>query len=483
MGTFSMATHEAIARWKREAKHEDTEKYFYGVPEAEILKSSEKSFLISRKGTGKTAIGQHILKARRAGVMTASLNFKNFPFNELYGPLKDKAYRQPNQFLSGWRYVIYCNVARLLGENERAGYEARQAVRGLFPNEAKTSLARQISRWLSAKIKLQVMGNGFALEGVRELTDNPASFLERGDALRDFLMPHLGDSRYYVVFDELDDDYNAMGSSVERSDYLALLTSLLKAVQLVRDETGGRESAIYPIVLLRDDIFAQLRDSDRNKWLDSAVVLNWSLPQIKKLIAHRLSRAADLSPEWDFGRIWPELTGRHTFFTPRAKSWDKFEFITSYTLLRPRDFIFYLGEASRKILERATATGTPPVLSGDVLRDCTRDFAGHLKRELEDEIGGQLPHIEGVLNMIFGFGERHFTAKEFRSAYQRLRKSKGAEWKADPDTVLELLYRFSVIGFVRKKEIFRYQSPNIDFDFSKTLLLHKGLLGAMSPLK
>ena len=49
-----------IRNWKLEAKFEDTERYFYEFAAVEKLLSGERSFVIGRKGTGKTAISEFI---------------------------------------------------------------------------------------------------------------------------------------------------------------------------------------------------------------------------------------------------------------------------------------------------------------------------------------------------------------------------------------------------------------------------------------
>ena len=51
-----------ISKWKLEAKLEDTDRYFYVTPEVESILEGEKSYVIGRKGTGKTAIASYLKK-------------------------------------------------------------------------------------------------------------------------------------------------------------------------------------------------------------------------------------------------------------------------------------------------------------------------------------------------------------------------------------------------------------------------------------
>ncbi len=98
-----MAEHilKELANWKLEAKFEDTERYFYFGREAQLALDGSKCFVIGRKGTGKTAISQHIYSIRHPLVFSEKLTFKNFPFNELYGQ-KNEAYKAPNQYITVW---------------------------------------------------------------------------------------------------------------------------------------------------------------------------------------------------------------------------------------------------------------------------------------------------------------------------------------------------------------------------------------------
>ena len=74
-----------ISSWKREAKSEDTERYFFHVREVDQIKNGEKYFVIGRKGSGKTAICEHLRGLQEEDAFAEKLSFKQFPFNELYG--------------------------------------------------------------------------------------------------------------------------------------------------------------------------------------------------------------------------------------------------------------------------------------------------------------------------------------------------------------------------------------------------------------
>ena len=100
----------------------------------------------------------------------------------------------------------------------------------------------------------------------------------------------------FIVFDELDEDYGDIKNSGElESNYIPLLTSLFKAVQSVRATFINSGLRVFPIVFLRDDIYSQIKDADKNKWSDFKYNLEWSAPEIKDLLAHRISQESGTS--------------------------------------------------------------------------------------------------------------------------------------------------------------------------------------------
>jgi hypothetical protein len=135
-----------IQNWKLEAKLEDSERYFFEVAEVDSIRSGHKSYVIGRKGTGKTAIGERFLvREHKDNAHSTKLSFKNFPFNELYNN-KDTIFTRPNQFITVWKYIIYMTICRLMRDNPKVNYSARAYCEKLIPANDVTSIARLIPR-------------------------------------------------------------------------------------------------------------------------------------------------------------------------------------------------------------------------------------------------------------------------------------------------------------------------------------------------
>ena len=110
---------ETIAKnWKLEAKLEQG-RYFYNYKEVQTILDNERCYVIGRKGTGKTAICNYIVKQNAFNVFSERLSFKNFPFNELYS-LTNVKFTATNQYITLWKYLIYSTVCKLMVTNQSA---------------------------------------------------------------------------------------------------------------------------------------------------------------------------------------------------------------------------------------------------------------------------------------------------------------------------------------------------------------------------
>ncbi len=75
---------DEIANWKLEAKLEDNDRYFYHINDLKKIEGGSHCYVIGRKGTGKTAISEYLLRQKDPKIFSVKLSFKNFPFNDLY---------------------------------------------------------------------------------------------------------------------------------------------------------------------------------------------------------------------------------------------------------------------------------------------------------------------------------------------------------------------------------------------------------------
>ena len=472
---------QIASNWKLDARFEDSNKYFYNYNEVEQILNNDKCYVIGRKGSGKTAICEHILKTSDFNVFSDKLGFKNFPFNELYG-LGNVKYTQPNQYITIWKYLIYSTVCRLMVGNERIDGSVRGMLEKLYPKSDLKQLSRRISEWTSAEFGATVLGTGGTVRVSRQLNENSIPWIEKTDILEDIIMEHCDDSKYYIVFDELDEDYRSIEND-DTTSYVSLLTSLFKAVQDIKATFVTTSKQIMPVVFLRDDIYTLINDSDKNKWSDLKLELEWTKERIKSLLAYRISKdyedGLQLLP---FDIAWEKIFVNQPigYGTKQGKKMHSFDYIANSTQLRPRDFIRYIQCCCNE-----TANRNEEFVKNGTIKFEDRAFSNYMKDEIKDEVFPLLPDIENIFQVLSNIRKWNFSVQEFIKEYKRYLNT-GKIKEQNTDYVLDTLFNFSVIGnqdkFHKDRYYFKYQHTNMTYNKNENVVIHRGLFKALQIL-
>jgi hypothetical protein len=460
-----------VSEWKLEAKLEDSLRYFYQTDDVDAIEAGIRCYVIGRKGTGKTAIAEHLLKKSEPHRFGRKLSFKYFPFNDLYTRSNDR-YTPPNQYITLWKYLIYCSIAEMMAGNENIESGVRLELERLYRRELHETLEKRVSRWTSRSFELKVIGSGVSVGLERGATPNEAPWIQRVAFLEDLILRHLDDARYFVIFDELDEDYKNLATEGAGDQYSALLTSLFKAVQDIKAVFRPPQHNILPVIFLRDDIYETVRDPDRTKWSDLLIELDWKRDKMQRLLRFRLSRALD--PE---GKILPFDEAWASFFVPEPilyssnKQTSTFSFISNSTLSRPRDFVRYLRDCALGARLKGAPFVTPYLI-----KQANAGFSDYLRSEFEDELREILPDIHEILNALGAMQKMYFRGDDF-SRVVRGNVDSGKMHHCDPGHVLEILFRFSILGSLSgsQKPIFRYLDKGAMCNPKGVFCVHRGL--------
>ena len=135
---------EEIRRWKLESNEEDTSRYFYAVPGVADLQSGDTCFVVGRKGSGKTAIAEHIRGNLGHNVFSRSLSFKSFPIKELYS-LKDETFSQSSEYITIWKMVIYTAICDMMADNHNIDPDITTDLRKYFDIDLGSGLIARIA--------------------------------------------------------------------------------------------------------------------------------------------------------------------------------------------------------------------------------------------------------------------------------------------------------------------------------------------------
>ena len=363
--------------------------------------------------------------------------------------------------------------------NENVETGVRAMLEKLYPQNDLKQLSRRISEWTSAEFGASILGTGGSVQVSRQVNENNIPWIDKTDILEDIIMAHCDDSKYYIVFDELDEDYRDLAGA-DTSQYIALLTSLFKAVQDVKATFFGSNKKIMPIVFLRDDIYTLINDSDKNKWSDLKLELEWTPEKLKSLLAYRISKDyKDGAVILPFKEAWEKI---FTIFpvsygTKKGKKIHSFDFIANSTHLRPRDFIRYIQCCCSETVSR----GDNYIKNGTIKYE-DRAFSNYLRDEIKDEVYPLLPDIENIYQVLSNLRKWNFSVKEFIHEYNKYVET-GKIKEKNTDYVLDILFNFSVIGNQDKyhKDIyyFKYQHTNMTYNKNENVVIHRGLFKAL----
>jgi hypothetical protein len=457
---------EEIAEWQIEAKSEDNERYFFHLSEAKEILLGKKNYVIGRKGTGKTAICEHITNVGNGSnnIYTEKLSFKFFPFNDLYG-LNDEKYTMPNQYITIWKYLIYSFVCRMMLKNSNINEDVREELSLSYNLDPITNLTVIV------------------IDSARSTKPGSSKipWIEKVRILENIIIKYLDDAKYYVIFDELDEDYRDVRDKGQALKYNYLLTSLFKAVQDIRNVIRPYKKNLIPIIFLRDDIYTIIKDPDKNKWSDLKMDIDWDENKIKKLLAFRISRAIDknIVQTLSFENAWLKFFENKPvpMGTRQQRSVPIFDYITKSTHLRPRDFVKYLQACAKEALENNRQIITPTIV-----RRVDKAFSNYLKNEIIDEIQAVLPEIDTIFQIISQLGKQTFKVAEFKLLYSSYLKNKTIQ-ESNINDVLQKLFDFGVLGNQPLNSvanpIFRYKQRDATFNLNANLIVHRGLLKSL----
>lgn len=464
-----------ISKWKLEAKEEDNFRYFLETGDISDLISGDSCYVIGRKGSGKTAIARHIAGQESFDTFSRTLSFKAFPFRELYKHADDRF--TSSQYITFWKFVIYTSICEMMSKNEMIATEALVPLRKHFDIDFGKALQRSIAKITQRNVSLTVLKGGVAGGETKTYMENDAALYERVASLEELICDYIDGSSYYILFDELDEDYKDILDHGRRSQYFDLISSLFKAVSDVRDVFRNK-ARINPIVFLRDDIYDLVDDNDSNKWDDLSVKLSWSKEKLESLIAFRVSRAID--PDGEVLSVGDIID---LIFESRSIRWGDrganrrpvLQHVLDRTLMRPRDVISYLRECA-EIAYRSNVNS----INSDILRRADNEYSRRFKKEFVNEMHTVVPQIRKIFDALSEIRKQVLTVKELRDKYNAL-------LKRHPEMVsftvaCQFLFHFSVIGNQPSQintNVFKYKHPDAQMNFDEKILVHRGLMKAL----
>lgn len=464
--------------WKLDAKLERIEDYFYITDEYDKIMDGSKFYIIGRKGSGKSAIAEYISNTKSANIFSKKLSFKNFPFNVLYS-CENPEYTRPNQYISLWKLIIYTHIGRLMLKNNSLASHSYKMLKKIFPFENCEDIDKEINKTVIKSFNLKLLGAGCGIGYSKDNNYDELNFNQKIEILEPIIKNEIGENKFFILFDELDEDFKAFETQKEKNDYLNLITSLFKAIQDIKSIFKNNTHQICPVIFLRSDIYNLIQDSDKNKWEDFSIRIEWNSQKIRKLLAHRLSKTLELRDALPFEIIWNKLFSKEKMILGgnRARRIQIFDYISRSTQMRPRDFIKHMSACASVASEE-----NYKFIGSNAVKKADKKFSVYFRDELVDEIQGYIPEIRKIFTILSTFHKWAFSFKEFKNAYDEQFNCNTN--KLDVAFVLENLFDFSVIGNSPKygkssHAFFKYTNPDATFNYKDTIIVHRGLFKSL----
>lgn len=450
--------------------------YFMKIPDYDALMNGDKRYIIGRKGTGKTALLERIKLSgtEDSKIKTKELSLRDFPLNDVRG-FQDKSMQDKSKFVPIWTFLTLVELCKLIVSDDNAGnYLIKNQLRDFLSDnklDLQGGFVETVRVLNSREAKISVAAAIFGGEGSKgsELEYSvPVHYTKVISPLKEILKKILSsDSLYFILFDELDEGYNA-GDVNKR----LLLLSLFRAVENLALDFKGYNFNFRPVIALRSDIFDRLEDNDLNKYDDYLLRLNWQSENrmsysLLELVNTRIRYSLELETNED---VWPQICNDFDFSSPSKNS--VWRYMLNRTFERPRDIIKFLKYCK----EIHPGKG---VLTFEHVISAENSYSDWFYREIRDEIQSHLPVWREAINCITKIGKGILTTDELLKALDKETEVKTyiTSSNKDLEDVVISLFDFGIIGNLdeRNRWLFRYKDHDLVWSSSRRLTVHFGL--------
>lgn len=418
---------------------------FQDHPAYSAARHGERSLVVGRKGSGKTAIYQKLILEKSPTFFSFGHTFDDYPWH--HHDLQAQAgVPEERRYVHSWKYLILMTISKILLNQDQSQPWSEPAFEALgqleeFVVDSYGSRDPDVTQLFSPEKELRFKGGLRALVAsveaervrVREL---PIHVQEVNRAIQDRVVTALNSAhQYFVCFDQLD-----LGFTTSDSRYADRLIGLILAARDLRRAVCEAGKQLAVVVFLRDDIYALLHFEDKNKITETDLVtVEWEAAGAETSTLRRLM-------ERRFGQVfrgthgvnWTEVFDEGKEMPSRQT---KYAHICDRTFLRPRDMIKFCNE----VLAAHRDNEDGDLFTNQDLIDARAPYSDYLLNELDDEIAKHVPRYKEYLEVVGSIGRELFTRDQFRASWTQ--RDHLAD--VDADYALQQLFEFSVVGYLK----------------------------------
>jgi Novel STAND NTPase 1/OST-HTH/LOTUS domain len=442
---------------------------------SERLQSGPEFLVLGYKGSGKSAVGEHLLLLSddRHDLFVDLIDLRDFPLESLRSMIGQNPSQQLLQ--GGWTWLllvrafqsILSDEGALLGDSAEAhGLANRLRRAGLLPTRSVRALSMK-----SAELTLSGGLPGvFSVDGKATFETSVAVLDHASALLRDLISDFQTPNRHLLIIDGVDELLTP-----DPASYTAM-AALVGQVNELNNLFFRHGSALKIVMMCRSDLYERLPNLNKNKIRqDFTVHLRWYDPsdpernELERLILQR----AQLSGYRGNDPLRDYLPRRISIEDRKVPT---VQFLLAHTRHTPRDLVSVLTSIQREC-------EGPAVSYHAIRRGLAQYSVDYFLPELKDELHGYLDPqaIEDLFGLLGSIGKRVFTLREMSDLMARRKLI-----NLDPLPALQILFECSALGQERSTSVsgrdhrFRYEHPNLAVNPDAPFIIHRGAWRALN---
>ena len=466
-----MADFRSIIFGKTDAQEESAEypdlliKGYFPVDDInnQVLKTNKFLFL-GYKGSGKSALSEHMRLTADDNTYVDQQSLKNFPYKTFSKIVAGESEPEVKHKLA-WRWLLLIRVLQdlILDPDAKASSEIElQKTRELLVQAGLmnvSNISEMVKKTSSNTFKISV--KAFAFEHTTHRENADISLDWAVEFVKSLVVGFTESHRHLLVIDGVDEILTSR--EIQYQSVVALINEAKDLNAFFRNQ--GLPVKI--IVLCRTDIFERLPDPNKNKIRrDCSYTFNWYKEGTDTANASDLVKIANMRTRL----VFPDIQDMFEKFFPRSISSGE---VLDYTRHTPRDFLQLLVSIQKNC--------TGPTVSKKDFEKGVADYSiEFFIPEIKDEMAGYVPFnlVDTIVGILASFRSREFYFKDFEQAALRSSVMAGQSLM----DIMRVLYDCSAIGHVypyidntQNRFSFKYRNRNSAFAPNDCIILHKGL--------
>jgi len=426
-----------------EREKEGLENYFVETASYFAALNQEKSILLGRKGSGKSAIYIKIQKVLSTDKMNYIVDLKPESDELLEDVQLSKLFDSPSSkksfFVAVWKLVIFSKLIYFIYNRIRSE-----------PEYSKEICDNEIVKFVKKNERLIKM-NVFGVVSEIHILLNKSPQKTSPDILNDlykaYLTPLITCLRNYfgsinakykriiILADNLDQTWDSRYDLKIQSELIITLFEIENKIKNEFKDVKGNDVSLEKIIFLRKDIFEYLLQlvTEPDKWTTSSHEINWeNYPKLlKRVIDNRFRYILDLKDDAAIEDTWKR------FFNLKGRS-HPFEIIEGVITKRPRDVIYFVG----LLFESAINNGNQKVNDKD-FEYAIEIYTNFINKNLIAETKAEYPEVVEILAK---FQEHHGEKLEYGKV-RKILSSYGYDSERQNAFVAALFEKDYMVGF------------------------------------